>query len=217
MSATTTATTSDVADLDELHDDFLYFVRANEADDLRQILPTPHLDLNCRNAQGNSALHMAAANGLADLIDVLCLYVPESPRARVQVDVRNELGNTPLAWAAQQNQLGAVRRLVHFGADVNSINATNLTPLDLALMAGAHEDVCNALVGAGGKTFESLQEFNATVNASAVAAATAAADDDVVNAPDAVEFDDDDDNNNNSDNAAKENDAKADDKNENQP
>jgi ankyrin repeat protein len=202
---------SDVADLDELHDDYLYFVRANEAEDLRQILPTPHLDLNHRNAQGNAALHMAAANGLADLIDVLCSYVPESPRAGVQVDVRNELGNTPLAWAAQQNQLGAVRRLVHFGADVNSINATKLTPLDLALLAGAHEDVCNALVSAGGKTFESLQEFIATSsNSSATAAATSvtAADDDVVNAPDAVEFDDDDDNN--TDNTTN-NDAKADD------
>lgn len=204
-------TPSDVAELDELHDDFLYFVRANEADELRQILPTPHLDLNCRNAQGNSALHMAAANGLAELIDMLCLYVPESPRARVQVDVRNELGNTPLAWAAQQNQLGAVRRLVHFGADVNSINATKLTPLDLALLAAAHDDVCNALVSAGAKTFESLQEFNAAANATSATttSVTAAADDDVVNAPDAVEFDDDDDNNNNSDNAT--NDSKADD------
>jgi ankyrin repeat protein len=203
MSATSSNTdASSAIDLDELHDDFLYFVRAHETTDLIALLPNAQLDLNHRNEQGNTALHMAAANGLADLIDVICTFRPAAPRLSADVDVRNALGNTALAWAAQQNQLGALRRLIHFGANLNSINDANQTPLDLALQANAHDDVCNAIVAAGGKSFDSLQQQDQQDQqdqkdqkdqqeiASVSSTNTA---DEVVNAPDAVEFDDDDD------------------------
>lgn len=203
-------------ELDELHDDFIYFVRVNDVDEVRQLLGNDALNLNARNELGNTALHMAAANGHADLIDLLMQHsatIAQSPgRAAIHVDARNQLGNTPLSYAAQQNQLGPVRRLLHFGANVNSVNESKQTPLDLALLSGAHDDVCNALVNAGAKAFDSLQDL-ATNNTTAAAAATTTAAAAAAAAPaapeadmasilggtDAVEMDDDSDNDNDDD------------------
>jgi ankyrin repeat protein len=203
-----------VAELDELHDDFIYFVRVNDVDEVRQLLGNDALNLNARNELGNTALHMAAANGHADLIDLLMQHsatIAQSPgRAAIHVDARNQLGNTPLSYAAQQNQLGPVRRLLHFGANVNSVNESKQTPLDLALLSGAHDDVCNALVNAGAKAFDSLQDLaNNTTAAANITAATTAAPAapavpeadmaSILGGTDAVEMDDDSDNDDNHD------------------
>jgi uncharacterized protein len=201
-------------ELDELHDDFIYFVRVNDVDEVRQCLSNSALNLNARNELGNTALHMAAANGHADLIDLLMQHsatiVTTAAHSRIDVNARNQLGNSPLSYAAQQNQLGSVRRLLHFGANVNSVNDSKQTPLDLALLSAAHDDVCNALVNAGAKTFESVQE---SLNATATAAAPAAPDnaaassknsndaesemETIIGGADAVEMDDDDDDDDN--------------------
>ncbi len=201
----------------ELHDDFLYYARTNDEAELRTLLASPlPLDLNWRNEHGNSALHMAAANGHADLVDFLLRTAPtlRPGRAQSAVDVNatNALGNTPLAWAAQQNQLGTVRRLLAHAAAVNCVNARRQTPLDLALLAAAHDDVCNALVAAGAKAYDSLQLDAASDDAARAAPSPAPPDDaqlaSIVDAADAVDMDDDDDDDNNDDDNDNDNDHK---------
>jgi len=137
--------------LDELHDDFFFFVRTNATNDVTSLLANPALILTTTNRDGNCAMHFAAANGHADLIRLI------HAKCAACVNVRNAQGNSPLAWAVQQSQLGSLRTLIALRADVNSANVARQTPWDIAVAAGAHNDICRALLDAGGKTAESLE------------------------------------------------------------
>lgn len=56
---------------------------------------------------------------------------------------------SPLHWAAKQGSVGAVRRLLHFGALVNAVNAAHQSPLHWAA-AKDQERIIPILVCAGG-------------------------------------------------------------------
>ncbi|KAN0081655.1 cytoplasmic protein [Tylopilus felleus] len=88
---------------------------------------------------GNSVLHMAAANGHADLLAYLLPLVNPSLLAH-----RNHAGSTPLHWAALNRHLDVAQSLVRFpaGPGVGLIDIKNdagRSPLAEAELAGWDE------------------------------------------------------------------------------
>lgn len=90
----------------ECQDELLDAARYNDIDVARALLYC-HPDLHAhQSSQGkNTALHMAAANGHTDLVQLLL-------HAGADASVVNEAGNTPLHWAATNGQNEVVEILL---------------------------------------------------------------------------------------------------------
>ena len=82
--------------------------------------------LDCTDAQGRHAVHMAAANGHEGVLRQL-LAAGASP------EVRNTRGSTALHWAALNDHVGCAAALLDAGATVTVLNAFERSPLDEAL------------------------------------------------------------------------------------
>jgi len=82
--------------------------------------------LDCADAQGRHAVHVAAANGHEGVLRQL-LAAGASP------DVRNVRSSTALHWAALNDHVGCAAALLEAGAAVTTINAFDRSPLDEAL------------------------------------------------------------------------------------
>ena len=54
----------------------------------------------------------------------------------VAVNVKNNMGNTPLHWAAVHNSCETAKALISGGADVNMENKQGITPLEVAEAKG---------------------------------------------------------------------------------
>ncbi len=91
---------------------------------------------------GMSALHLAAQNGLDQVLAQLCA-VPGC-----DVNTRDADSLTPLHCAAARGALGAVRTLLAAGADPNAAADDGLLPLHSAA-AGGFVEVVEALLAAG--------------------------------------------------------------------
>ncbi|KAK3942472.1 ankyrin repeat-containing protein P16F5.05c [Diplogelasinospora grovesii] len=126
-------------------DDLLYFSRAGEISDLRELLKSlaerenvsPAEILISAKDQGKSTcLHMATGNGHIDIIKFLLDQFSARPAAAAEkhafLDAPNEYGNTGLHWAALGGHLDAVKLLVEAGASPALANDKNYVPLDLA-------------------------------------------------------------------------------------
>ncbi|KAL4068740.1 ankyrin repeat-containing domain protein [Scleroderma yunnanense] len=84
---------------------------------------------------GNTVLHMACGNGHVDILEYILPLVPPSLIAK-----QNNLGSTPLHWAAVNRHLAVAQKLVQFpsGPGVNLIDIKNTagrSPLAEAEMA----------------------------------------------------------------------------------
>ncbi len=105
-------------------------------------------DLNAYDANGNTALMVAAAHGdvqqVQNLID-----------QGAEIDARGRIGNTALIYAAQEGHTEIVETLIEAGADINVYNDYRATADNLAKGHG-HRDIA--------KTLEAviLQATNAT-------------------------------------------------------
>ncbi|KAL8740218.1 MAG: hypothetical protein Q9190_007058 [Brigantiaea leucoxantha] len=116
-------------------DDLLYLARTNDVKDLQASigkLPQSHnvssediITSIIDPVNGNSLLHMASANGCIAVLHFLLLSSPESEISRLDINLQNSSGNTPLHWAALNGHLEAVKMLVNAGADPSIKNATN--------------------------------------------------------------------------------------------
>ncbi|MEM9595275.1 MAG: ankyrin repeat domain-containing protein, partial [Acidobacteriota bacterium] len=78
-----------------------------------------------RNAYGQSLLHLAAHGGDAEILRVLLPHFPE-------VDLTDDDGWTPLAFATRNGQLDAVDLLLTKGAKADRQNGKGSSPLHLA-------------------------------------------------------------------------------------
>ena len=114
----------------------------------------PDLVPDARDAHGNSALHMAVANGHTDVVRVLLSRRNAEPFAtrgpdsfQRFLDAQNESGSTALHWGAQNNRKEAVRLLCEAGARVDIPNAAGNTPLTEANLR-AYEDIIVELLKA---------------------------------------------------------------------
>ena len=85
----------------------------------------------------------------------LALACAAVPGARGDREAADADGTTPLHWAVRADDLPAVRRLLHDGADAKAANRYGVTPLSLAAESG-DPAVIDALVGAGADANTSL-------------------------------------------------------------
>jgi len=96
-------------------------------------------DLEWRDSDGFTALHIAAFAGDPDTVK--CLM-----EGKADVDAQNDDGNTPLHLAAMTGQVNACRVLVEEGGCmVNPTNCHSFTPAHLAAYAG-HRHILRFLV-----------------------------------------------------------------------
>ena len=108
-------------------------------------------DPNRANPEGETPLMTAARTGNGDAIDTLLAH-----DATVDA-VEAWRGQTALMWAAAQNEVVAVERLLAAGADPNARSARGFTPVLFAAREG-HVEVLAPLVRAGADVDDVLPE-----------------------------------------------------------
>jgi ankyrin repeat protein len=89
------------------------------------------LDVNLRDAKGNTLLMIAAYQGRIETVAMLL-------KAGAQVDLRNEKGQTPLGGVAFKGHVDIATLLLDAGADPLADQGGS-TPADYATMFGRHE------------------------------------------------------------------------------
>ncbi|KAF8434306.1 cytoplasmic protein [Boletus edulis BED1] len=121
--------------------DLLLSCRFGDLDDVQHFINTfPHESLDgVQDDNGNSVLHMTAANGHTDILAYLLPRVSPSLLTH-----RNNAGSTALHWAAVNRHLDVAQILVRFspgpGVDLIDIrNEAGRSPLGEAEIAGWDE------------------------------------------------------------------------------
>ena len=89
------------------------------------------LDVNLRDAKGNTLLMIAAYQGRAETVAMLL-------KAGAQVDLRNEKGQTPLGGVAFKGHVDIARMLLDAGADPLGDQGGS-TPIDFATTFGRQD------------------------------------------------------------------------------
>ncbi|KPA85479.1 hypothetical protein ABB37_01770 [Leptomonas pyrrhocoris] len=108
-------------------DAFLDSARYNEEGDLallRAYLEKNPGDVDARDEQGRTAVHMAAANGHMPILAMLFQFSP-------QPNVANDEGNTALHFAALNNRVDAAEALLAHGWRPEEQNVMGKTALQL--------------------------------------------------------------------------------------
>jgi ankyrin repeat protein len=89
-------------------------------------------DINIKNKDGKTPLHIAVENNYEDIIKFLL-------ENKADVNVKDNEGNTPLHIAIKKGNYFVIKELIKFGADKNAKNNKGETPLDLAKELGDEE------------------------------------------------------------------------------
>lgn len=84
-------------------DEFIQFARYGDIDAIQYYIDH-NMDVNYANSEGNTALHMACANGFVDIVELLLNNGAKS--------CKNLNGNNPLHWASQNGHREVVEVLV---------------------------------------------------------------------------------------------------------
>ena len=87
---------------------------ATDVADIEQILDDNVNFINSRNEFGQSMLHYACANGNARILDLL---LSDKYKSAIDINIQNIEGNTPLHWAAVNNQFDTLKKLLDVGCD----------------------------------------------------------------------------------------------------
>jgi ankyrin repeat protein len=95
-------------------------------------------NLKEKNLEGNSALHLAAKNGLLPIVKFLS--------TKLNVNDQNENGNTPIMEASLYNRnVSVVQHLISYQSNLLITNNANMNVLDLAL-TNYNLDICYILL-----------------------------------------------------------------------
>ena len=102
-----------------------------------------HLDVNVRNRDGETPLHIAACYGRTNTVEHLVCK-------GANVSIKDRIGSTPLHSAATQGHTDTVELLLNSGAYVNSKDDNGSTPLHDAATEG-HTETVELLLNKGAK------------------------------------------------------------------
>ncbi|XP_059836098.1 ankyrin repeat and death domain-containing protein 1A-like isoform X1 [Hypanus sabinus] len=108
--------------------------------DVLRLLRDLGCDLRAVDKESNSALHLAARRGHAELLPYLMPAICS--------DAQNQDGLTPLHLAAQAGHLSCVQLLLDSQCQVNAVSSQHLSALHYAISHG-HLDVCHLLMQEG--------------------------------------------------------------------
>lgn len=118
----------------------------NRGEALHVLLRGGKVDVEARNQFGRTGLHLAAAQGSVDAVDVLVSYGAE-------IDAKDGEGQTPLHVPALWGKCEAIEALLVRGANVDAVSFDGATPLEKAAMHGKG-DAVNVLLAFGASAFE---------------------------------------------------------------
>ena len=117
------------------------------------------VDINVKNVDGRTALHMASSFGLIQ-------NAQELIQSGADVNMRDTGGFTPLHMACLEGHEAVCLALINFGADINAVDFRGYTPMHLAAEEG-HTKTMSALIIAGAEmeecTVDDLTPFSLTV------------------------------------------------------
>ena len=101
---------------------------------VRYLVGLPQVDLSNKNNHGCTALHCAADQKHADVVEVLI-------DAGADIDMKDNMGGTPLHWTCRLGALDVMKLLVKAGAGVGVTDNDGNTCLILAAYSGYTETV----------------------------------------------------------------------------
>ena len=144
----------------QLNTAFLNAVRENNLPEVNALLQLG-ANVNYRDIEqegiGESALHIAAANGNLDIVNSI---IGRNPN----IDIADNFGETPLHIASKNGRTDVITALINAGANVNSVNFITETPLHLAALKNDSLDVIHKLIDNGARTDITTQDGNTALN-----------------------------------------------------
>lgn len=118
-------------------------IRAESAGVVARLLKDPNIDVNQKNAIGETPLMMACLKGDLALVQSMV-------KAGAQI---NKPGWTPLHYATANGQSEVVRYLLKHEADPNAVSPNNTTPLMMATLYGFRTSVQELIEGGADVAF----------------------------------------------------------------
>jgi len=131
-----------IGESQELENEYFRAIEGNDVAKVKSLLDLG-ITVECRNAQSNTGLIVAATNGFYDIVS--CIL---SAGAAGHVNLSNDDGFTALQYASKLGDLDTVQCLLNYRADVDAKNKFHQTPIMLAARNG-HSEVTGILLGAG--------------------------------------------------------------------
>ena len=132
----------------KIHDKLLHAkIREGDTEAVNQLIRAG-LDPNDWNSRGYSPLHLAADQGLLDIVVALLEGGADPSIGTPEDDKRMGCGRTPLHFAADGGHLDVVTALLGSGADPNTVDFFGDTALHQAAEEG-HAEVLSALLDSG--------------------------------------------------------------------
>ena len=118
-----------------LEEYYLECARFGELSDLKEAMKdaTKDFNVNLVDFGGNTALHLASANGFLDVVKYLINEL------HCDINAKNKSQSTPLSWAAFNGQKAVVEFLLEKGADFDIKNANGKKPSELAYDSGYYD------------------------------------------------------------------------------
>ena len=118
-----------------LEEYYLECSRYGELNDLKEAMKDAKKDFNVNLVDfgGNTALHLASANGFIGVVKYLVNEL------HCDIDPKNKSLSTPLSWAAFNGQKNVVEFLLEKGADFNCKNINGKKPSELAYDSGFYD------------------------------------------------------------------------------
>jgi ankyrin repeat protein len=115
--------------------------RANDVGKVRQLLSDGASPNQTDEDNATTGMHVAAASGNLQIMAILY-------KAGADINIRNNVGDSPLDLAAQHDQLEAVKLLLEIKARINDQDKNGMTPLMFAAKTGDVEMI-RAMLDAG--------------------------------------------------------------------
>ena len=144
-----------------LEEYYLECARYGELQDLKEAMKdaTKDFNVNLVDFGGNTALHLASANGFIEVVKYLVNEL------HCDINAKNKSLSTPLSWAAFNGQKKVVEFLLEKGADFDVKNINGKKPSELAYDCGYY-DISDILLTKENEKYKDIikEEKNEDIN-----------------------------------------------------